>query len=67
MFNIQINGEPFQCISSVSIKAVISYLGIDTELSLIEYNNEIVHEDEWTQIMLQPKDKLEIITIVGGG
>lgn len=67
MFNIQINGEPFHCINSVSIETMIAYLGIDTQFSLIEYNSEIVHEDQWTQIMLQPRDKLEIITIVGGG
>lgn len=67
MFNIQINGEPFQCMSSMSIKALMTYLEINTELSLIEYNNEIIHEDEWINIILKPKDKLEIITIVGGG
>ena len=67
MFNIQINGEPFHCIRSISIQAMISYLGVDTKFSLIEYNDEIIQEDQWTQVMLKPQDKLEIITIVGGG
>lgn len=66
-FNIEINGEPFHCMHSMSIHAIISYLDLDTEFSLIEYNNEIIQEDQWRQIILQPQDKLEIITIVGGG
>lgn len=67
MFNILINGEPFCCVSSMSIKSIISYLGINTKFSLIEYNNEILQEDQWPSILLQPQDKIEIITIVGGG
>nr|YP_010988220.1 thiamine biosynthesis protein [Rhodochorton tenue]WOK79416.1 thiamine biosynthesis protein [Rhodochorton tenue] len=66
-FTIQINGEPFHCINKMSLQNILSYLDIDASFSLIEYNNEIIQDDQLHHIFLQNNDKLEIITIVGGG
>jgi len=66
-FTIQINGEPFHCINNMSLHNVLSYLNVDLSFSLIEYNNEIIQDNQLSQIFVQNNDKLEIITIVGGG
>lgn len=66
-FTIQINGEPFHCINKMSLQNILSYLDVDVSFSLIEYNNEIIQDDKLHQIFLENNDKLEIITIVGGG
>nr|YP_009739047.1 thiamine biosynthesis protein S [Palmaria decipiens]QIC19486.1 thiamine biosynthesis protein S [Palmaria decipiens]BBI37187.1 thiamine biosynthesis protein S [Palmaria palmata] len=66
-FTIQINGEPFHCTSSMSIKDILTYLDIDTTFSLIEYNSDLLHDDQIENILLNQNDKLEILTIVGGG
>nr|YP_009314616.1 Thiamin biosynthesis protein S [Liagoropsis maxima]SCW22870.1 Thiamin biosynthesis protein S [Liagoropsis maxima] len=65
--SIQINGEPFHCYKQMSIQALLTYLNIDIEINLIEYNNEILYQHQLKSIMLKEEDKLEIITVVGGG
>lgn len=66
-FTIQINGEPFHCINKMSLDNVLSYLEIDISFSLVEYNNEIIPDYKLQQIFVENNDKVEIITIVGGG
>ncbi|HEY9704508.1 MAG TPA: sulfur carrier protein ThiS [Allocoleopsis sp.] len=33
----------------------------------IEYNGEILHRQLWDETMIKEGDRLEIVTIVGGG
>jgi sulfur carrier protein len=33
----------------------------------VEYNGEILQRPLWTQTLMQMDDRLEIVTIVGGG
>lgn len=66
-FTIQINGEPFHCVNTMSLDNILSYLEIDLSFSLVEYNNEIIPDYKLQQIFVENNDKVEIITIVGGG
>jgi len=40
---------------------------MNPQLVVVEYNGEILHRQLWDQTLLQSGDRLEIITIVGGG
>lgn len=64
---IQINGEPFNCPNNMSIYDLICYFDINSKLVLVEYNEDMIYDNQFTDILLKPNDKLEIITIVGGG
>ena len=64
---IQINGEPFNCPNNMSIYDLICYFDINSKLVLVEYNEDMSYDNQFTDILLKPNDKLEIITIVGGG
>jgi sulfur carrier protein len=64
---IQINGEPFNCPNNMSIHDLICYFDINSKLVLVEYNEDMIYDNQFTDILLKPNDKLEIITIVGGG
>jgi sulfur carrier protein len=64
---IQINGEPFNCSYDMSVRDLIYYFNINSKLILIEYNTNVIYENQFNNILLKPNDKLEIITIVGGG
>jgi sulfur carrier protein len=66
-FKVFVNGEPFNCDSSMSIQDVLVYLNIDVRKVIIEYNQVVVNYLQFNQILMQEGDKLEIITIVGGG
>ena len=64
---IQINGEPFNCPNNMSIYDLICYFDINSKLVLVEYNEDMIYDNQFTDILLKPNDNLEIITIVGGG
>lgn len=66
-FKVIINGQPFNCSSSMSIKDILVYLDVDLHKVVIEYNKIIVNHLQFDQILMQESDNLEIITIVGGG
>lgn len=64
---IYLNGEPYNCVGNISIEILLKYLNFNIDLVAVEYNNEIVEKEKWDEIILTQGDKLEILTIVGGG
>jgi sulfur carrier protein len=64
---LEINGQPFNCLNSMSLQDIMIYLNIDVRQVLVEYNNEILDHQDLSHTLVQQNDKLEIITIVGGG
>nr|YP_009511543.1 Thiamine biosynthesis protein [Gracilariopsis mclachlanii]AXI97420.1 Thiamine biosynthesis protein [Gracilariopsis mclachlanii] len=64
---IFINGQAFNCAKSMSLKELLLYLEFDLSFIVIEYNNNIINYYEFQNIFFKPQDKIEIITIVGGG
>jgi thiamine biosynthesis protein ThiS len=51
----------------MTIKDLINYFGYKSVLFVIEYNNYICNQNEWNKIRINENDKIELITIVGGG
>ena len=66
-YKIIVNGEPFNCFKSMSLKDILIYLDINTQEVVVEYNQVIINLSQFDQIFVSPNDCLEIITIVGGG
>nr|YP_009370351.1 thiamine biosynthesis protein [Bulboplastis apyrenoidosa]ARO90840.1 thiamine biosynthesis protein [Bulboplastis apyrenoidosa] len=67
---IEVNGEPFLCTIRFykwALNDLIEYLNFDKNLILIEYNNKVIDTLSLKNILLQDQDKIEIITLVGGG
>jgi len=46
---------------------LLVHLGLNPKLLAVEYNGEILHRQFWDETILQNGDRLEIVTIVGGG
>lgn len=71
MFNhdiiVQVNGESFTCSSSMKLIDLLLYLDFDIRFVAVEYNSKIVSRLMLQTINLKHEDKLEVITIVGGG
>lgn len=61
------NGQQYFTESDPTILAVINYFNYNTSLLILEYNNLICSKKNWKKIYIQNNDKIEIITIVGGG
>nr|YP_009244655.1 thiamine biosynthesis protein S [Pyropia pulchra]AMK96897.1 thiamine biosynthesis protein S [Pyropia pulchra] len=65
--SIQINGEPFNCSEPISLQFLLSYLDFNSERIAVELNNALLPEPLFHSTYLNDQDKLEVITIVGGG
>ena len=65
--NITVNGESQTCAENLSLPAVLQHLDFNPRLIAVEYNGEILHRQFWDSTIIQDGDRLEIVTIVGGG
>jgi sulfur carrier protein len=65
--NLLVNGQEQACSSTLNIPEFLLSLGLNPRLVAVEYNGEILHRQHWEQTRLQRGDRLEIVTIVGGG
>jgi len=65
--SLQVNGEPQVCPPSTPLPQFLESLGMNPRLVAVEYNGEILHRQFWETTLLKPNDRLEIVTIVGGG
>jgi sulfur carrier protein len=64
---LQVNGEPHTCLPHTQLLNLLKQLGLNPRLIAIEYNGEILHRQFWTETEIAEGDRLEIVTIVGGG
>jgi sulfur carrier protein len=64
---LQLNGEPRSCAPQTLLPDFLQQLGMNPRLIAIEYNGEILHRQFWEQTQIQEGDRLEVVTIVGGG
>ena len=64
---LQVNGEPRNCQSQFRLPDLLEQLGFNPRLVAVEYNGEILHRQFWDERQVQEGDRLEVVTIVGGG
>lgn len=64
---VQVNGNTHTCATETSLPELLEQLGLNSRLVAIEYNGDIIHRQYWSDTQLQQGDRLEIVTIVGGG
>lgn len=62
-----VNGEHQTCPSETKLPSLLAQLGLNPRLIAVEYNGEILHRQFWEETLMQEGDRLEIVTIVGGG
>jgi sulfur carrier protein len=64
---LQVNGKPVSCLPQSHLPQILEQLGLNPRLIAVEYNGEILHRQYWDATELKNGDRLEIVTIVGGG
>lgn len=62
-----VNGKKYYTLKVLNISDLIYYFGYDDSLLVLEYNNLICNKRKWKNIFIENLDKIEIVTIVGGG
>ena len=63
---IWFNGFEYEIKQNLTLKTLISYFNYKSSF-IIEYNCLICNKNFWDQISIKDGDKIEIITLVGGG
>ena len=53
--------------NAATLEKVISQLGHNPRLVVVEFNGAILSPAHWSQQQVEEEDKIEIVTIVGGG
>ncbi len=46
---------------------LLNYFNYNSSLLVLEYNNFVCNKKNWDKILINENDKIEIVTIVGGG
>jgi sulfur carrier protein len=64
---LYVNGDRRQCPSHTHLPDLLVQLGMNPRLVAVEYNGEILQRQHWQETEVQEGDRLEIVTIVGGG
>ena len=66
---IRVNGEErfIQSNKSISLYETIKLLGYSSNTVVVELNRLIINSEEWEDKYIKNGDKLEIVSIVGGG
>lgn len=62
-----LNGETYVICQNISIFDLLIYFNYNNSLLVLEYNGLICEKNKWKTTFLQHTDKIEIVTIVGGG
>lgn len=62
-----LNGYEFSINNDLTLKNILDYFNCKNTLFVIEYNNLICDRTEFSEIKINCNDRIEIITIVGGG
>lgn len=63
------NGKVYklQSYKLFNVQNLLDFFGNNEGLSITEYNGSILHTKEKNSESLKNKDKIEVLTIVGGG
>ena len=64
---IQVNGEQREVESGLSIAELLRVLQLDPKYLAVERNLELVPREDHENTLLNEGDRLEVVTLVGGG
>lgn len=62
-----VNGQSYCVHVTITLFDLINYFDFNDSLLVLEYNNSICDKKNWKKIFIKDQDKIEIVTIVGGG
>lgn len=67
IINFSLNGEIYCTNKIINLFELLDYFEYKDSLLVLEYNSLICNKKNWTTITIKNQDKIEIVTIVGGG
>ena len=65
--SITINGETREVPAGLDIRELLLHVGLQPEVSLVEYNREALLKREWAEKRVGAGDAIEVVRVVAGG
>jgi thiamine biosynthesis protein ThiS len=65
--NIILNGEPRDVQPGLTVAALLAELKLPTKTVAVELNLDLVPRGDHSRRVLNENDRLEVVTLVGGG
>jgi sulfur carrier protein len=62
-----LNGQTYYSARNLTLFDLVNYFNYNDSLLVLEHNNLICDKKKWKNILVKNDDKIEIVTIVGGG
>lgn len=62
-----VNGQEYYTNNKINLFDLLNYFDYNLSLLVLEYNNFICNKKNWSKTFINHNDKIEIVTIVGGG
>jgi thiamine biosynthesis protein ThiS len=64
---IRLNGKTREVAEGISIRQLLDELGLHPTRVAVQRNEDIIKRDRYGEVVLQPGDAVEILTIMAGG
>ena len=67
MIDVTINGKAIKLNSSMNMVDLLRFLNVDSQYGAVAHNGEVVPVLDFTSIVVNDGDEVEIVRPVGGG
>lgn len=67
MINITVNGQEVTLDESMTVEHMLDRVDVPPNYLAVEVNAEVVPREEYTTHAIQDGDRVELVTLVGGG
>ena len=67
MIQITLNGQSHQLPEPIQLTSLLENIGLKDQPLIIEYNAQALLKKDWSSVLLQEGDYLEIIKLAVGG
>ncbi len=64
---IQLNGEPYELPDETTLAGLLAARGVNPLYTAVEVNRELVSRAKHASLVLKQDDRVEVVTLVGGG
>ena len=64
---IQLNGDPYEINNGTNLNELLNRLKIQKNKVAVEVNGAIVEKNNYSNLILNKDDKVEIVQFIGGG
>ncbi|TFW10338.1 sulfur carrier protein ThiS [Oxalobacteraceae bacterium OM1] len=64
---IELNGAPHAVAENANVQDLIATLDLANKSLAVAINREVVPRAKWSERVLQPRDRVDIVKAIGGG